>query len=293
MSAAYAFPTPAPPTDPVAALLFSVGPDPVPAADLAGLWGMAPDDALDVAAEAEAAGLLTTIEGDDGGPLVSLTAAGRRRAGLDALEDSGECPAGHRRIAYYDAWGVKRWLVVPADVARGIDSFDRRTRRHDAAFRERVVTGSDHALEFDVFDLAVDPDAPDPVRVAIEAEEAARPRKPDPAPAWMRSRPTPPRPTLILGIAPVWQGPAPADGPCPGCKGRPLGLTTCCVLCDAMGNAALLEPVWPSERPRPAPAPKAPPKPKATTRPKPTAPALDRRKSAGKAKGFDMRGVRR
>lgn len=276
MSAALAFPPAA--ADPVAALLAAIGPEPRPAAELATLWGMAEGDALDVAAEAEASGLLATEDGPDG-PVVRLTTAGADRAGV--------VPPGHRRMRYFDRHGVERWVIAPAEVVKAMENFDRAGRRHHSQFLANHLTGwgDDGGGDADFGDMP-DPRAVPPLDALVRQEHADR--TPPPKTPGERAVCTPPRPTLVLGLSCRWDGPALPEGePCPGCGGRRLALTACCVRCDAMGNVAFLEPVRPSEMPKKQRPPEPPPKPKGPARAKPDAPALDG-KPKGKAKAFRM-----
>lgn len=267
------------PADPVADLLRRLDGDPVPVVDLAGLWDMPPDDALDVASDAEAEGLVETIEDDDGTLLARLSPAGRVRAGL--------LPEGHQRIDYRDSSGRVLSLIVPDAIARALVTLDARQRRSELRWRALgLVTGvpDDPGELAPVVERVEDPGTPDPLDALAVAEET-----PAPPPGKRRTavrRPAP-RPSLVLGLGCRWDGPeTPEALPCPGCGGAPLPVIGYCCRCDRSGAEHLLEAVSPSERPKSPDAPKPRPKPRRPARRKLDAPALDRAKPSKATRGY-------
>lgn len=283
----------APALDPVAQLLHALGAGAVDVATLGDVWSMDREAALDVASDAEAAGLVQTSEDSDGRLVVALTPVGRRRAGLASETATATTPAGHKRIPYVDAAGVRRWLVVPSEVARALDTHDRETRRSDARWRDLVATGDGGSGE-DFARLATtlaDPHAIDPAEAIDDAPGPTPANGKGERPAARSARGVrAPLPILLLGLRPVWSGPAePVATPCRGCGGRPLGMLAACLMCDRSGNEGLLERVHPSERPKP-PASAS----RRSSRPPPgkspsRAPALDREpKSRKPRRGFRL-----
>lgn len=165
------------------------------APDLGDATGLGPDLLAELA-DLDAGGWLEIADGDDG-PLVMLSALGAERLGVRLFEQAEDS---YRWVPLSDPWPPERQA--------------RESPRHVAPT--------------DIEGL-VDP-APGPAELARRSEQSGR---------WGEDVPDgePPRPSILIGLAlsPWPTSPPDPDRPCPGCRGRHLPPSWCCLVCLRWG----------------------------------------------------------